>query len=322
MSISQRENLAGKLVQKKNWAKVIETLEPYNHQISEDGLLYLALAYGQTKEFAKEIKILSEIESNESKKKSHEIYYIIGRARMRYASNLKSEESVVEEQKAVQSLRKAISAKPDYKPAYDALLQHFDEKKLFFESQGLLTDMKKKFGPRPEILNDLCRVYVLQKYFDEAKSTCTLAIKTSPDFPPNFIYYAKALINKGADDRASETLIKAAERFPASKQTQADTGLYYLGKKNYPVAIRYLKQAVKIDPESAQIQAELGRAYFGDEKYDLALTHFMKACSLDGKHQEPFREALTYLRNNEIHQFSSKYSAGISRCKDSTQAQK
>lgn len=320
-SIVQRERAADRLAKEKKWAKVIEILYPYSNQLSEKSLLHLAMAFAKTNDFEKEVKILEGIEEKSSTK-NYELYYILGLAQLRYAQKLDPQQANLTENKAVNNLRQVILLKSDFKPAYDQLVSYFNEKKQLFESLGVLSDMVTKFGERPEILNDLCRIYTLEGYFDQAQANCIKAIKKSPKYSENYIFYAKSLSDQGDDLKASQALIKAAQRFPASQKTQAETGQYYLEKKNYPVAIRYFEKALKIDPKLASSHLGIAKAQLELENYEASLTHFKTACQLEGQYQQEMRQALAVVRQKNLSLFDKNFSQALLTCRSPASYQK
>jgi Tfp pilus assembly protein PilF len=74
------------------------------------------------------------------------------------------------------------------------------------------------------------------------------------------------------------------DREEADLRLRLGTG--YLQEGNYPLALRELLLAAKLDPRNAMVQNNLGLAYFFRERYELSAEHLQNAISIDPKYSE------------------------------------
>lgn len=301
--IKSRQDLGKYYLKKKKYEKAIEILAPYSNEIDDDSLQELADAYREQKDYKKEIRTL-EIYL-QRKPNLFRPHYLLGRA-------LKDDGKFDE---ASALLRKSISLAPKHLPTFEALLDLFKTNKQNYESRILLTDMIRTFGERKGFLNDLCKLYLDDGFLAEARKTCQKAVKKDPRFPDNHVHLAQSFLDLENKQSAEKIFMTAARQFQKSEYVQWAVGEFYFQEKNYPTAVRYLKQAVKADAKSARSQLGLALSTFETKDYEAALPHYLTACKLDDSRValEAFRVAASKLRQIQESE-SGKYELGLAKC--------
>ncbi len=313
-SLAHRELLAEEYFRAKQYDRVTSLLNPYTNVISTTALLNLASAFRAQKNYSSQVQVIRLVVRKDPE--SHQPHTILGHALLELAKNTRDPESQKKFQdEAIGSLRSSIRIRPDYKPAYDSLLNFFVENKNNYESRVLAQDMLKRFGQRPELLSELCRLYSTDNYLDQAIESCRAAIQSAPNSTDNHVYLALAYRDSKKESLAAQTLVKAAKKFPQSEFVQRSTGEYYFEQKNYPVAARYYQQAVVIEPKSAASHLGLAQSLFESEKIDESLPHFIKACELDSTKVSGILEAAAKVRQKGQTVLASKFSNGGYSCR-------
>lgn len=314
MSTQEREQRAKSFLKAGKFDKVIELLNPYTEQVSATSLLDLAGAYHEKSDYQNEVRILKFVSQKDEE--NPQIYFILGHAvlnQMNKEKDLDNKKKL--ESEAIVHFRTAVDKKPKFKPAYEALLNVFVKNESNYEARGVLNDMIKRFGKRPQYLNDLCRLYSIDGYLNQAIETCTEAIKISRDYPDNYVYLAQSYFDKKMEDKSGRIITLAAQKFTKSEIVQWAAGRFYSEKKNFPVAAKYFDVAVRADSEQSRSRLGLATALFSTEKYEDALPHYLKACQLDHSAVEQFELAASKLRHADKDRLAKKYSQQIYRCK-------
>lgn len=73
------------------------------------------------------------------------------------------------------------------------------------------------------------------------------------------------------------------DRSEERAQLRLQLGNSYMNQGNYPLALKELLEAEKLEPNNPQIHNSLGLLYFAREKFDLSIKHFSHAYELDNK---------------------------------------
>ncbi len=308
--LHQREAQAKKYEQNQNYAKVIELLNPYSEQISLESQLILAGAYGRQKNYEHQVRILRMVVNRDPQ--NHLSHFILGDALL----------AQKEEAEAIQSFRQAIRLNSNFKPAYDALLNIFVANDNRHEARLILDDLLKHFGQRPEILNDLCRLYAIDGFLTQAIDFCQIGITRSPQFPDNYVYLAQAHNDRDNTDEAERILRSAADRFPQSELAQWGAGDFFYHQKNYPVAARYFQAAVKSSPDSGRSHHGLAQSLIELAQAEKALEHFERACQLNAAHVSDIQAVSRRLRSQGDISLAQRYSALLSSCRANPRSQR
>ena len=298
-----RQKIAQLHAKKKSSDKVIKYLAPFSNEIDVESLRTLAEAYRDKKDYENEIQILELYRQREpSKFRPH---YLLGVA---LRDNAQYDE-------AVEFLRKSIGYAKKHKPSYDALLGIFRLKKQNYESRILLNDMIRTFGEKKELMNEQCALFIEDGFLAEARSTCKKAVKKDPRHPDNHVHLAQTYLLQNQKKSAEKIYITAARQFPKSEYVQWATGEYYYQEENYPIAVRYLKAAVKADKKKARSQLGLAVSYFEMGSHKEAAPHYLAACKLDDSRValRAFQTAAAKLRQGR-NPDSPLYERTLSKC--------
>lgn len=299
-----RERLGEVYFAKKKYKEVIKTLAPYSNEVSSNALRILAESYGKENDTLNEIRSLEMYKNKEPN--LFRPHYLLGIA---YKKSKKYDDAVI-------NLRKSIQFAPKHRPSYDELLEVFRETKLDYESRILVNDMINTFGKKKEFFTILCELQLQGGFLADAHKICKEAVRLDPRQPANHIHYAQSFVYLDNKQGAEKVFITAARQFPKDEYVQWATGEYYYQEKNYPIAIRYLKQAVAADKKSARSQLALALSLFETKAYEDALPHYIAACENEDKTkfaQEALRTAASKLRQDGNDK-SKDYDKGLVKC--------
>ena len=116
-----------------------------------------------------------------------------------------------------------------------------------------------------------------------------------------YIIKSKSLAALNKYDDSLECYTKGLKKFPEDKNLLFEIGSLYLDLKNYDQAIKFLKNAIKIDTIYINALNNLGLAYKESLHYDKAIPIFTKILDLDKKNfLANYNLALTYLLKNDL----------------------
>ena len=313
-NITVRERLARQFSNMKQWDKVIEHLNPHTDVASPRGYLLLATAYQEVKNFKSVARVLRLL--SEKRPKDYHIQFMLGDALIKQAGTVTE---LTERQKleasGIESFRAAIRIKRTFRPPYQALVNYFVSAGMNLEAREQINDMLKVFGNRPELHADLCRLYALDGFLQQAVRYCNRARQLNADLPESYIYLAQAYFDQKEMERAEQTLIEAAKRFPRSEFVQYGTGQFFLQKSNFPVAMKYLKRAVASQSGSARSQLALAKSLFESGLEEESLAHFSKACQIETAAQSDVLAAASRLRLKGSSSLAARFSQAAGACK-------
>jgi tetratricopeptide (TPR) repeat protein len=286
-NIHARTELARSHFDAGKFDKVIELLNPYTDQLDASGFVMLAISYSNKKDFANEVRVLSIIAANQEE--NYKWQMLLAQAYLKQAGqNPDSTNSAELLTEGIRHLRTTLKMSPKYKPAFDLLLSTLLQQKANNEARELLAEGISKFGPRPDLFKELCRLDAMDGYLVQAVEHCRESIKISTAYPDHYVYLVQALYDQKENIQAERLAVNASKRFPRSEFVQWATGTLFLKKKNYPVAARYFRTAVKAKPDSSRAQFGLAQSLFEQGQEAEALDYFVKACKADGSTNEVF----------------------------------
>ncbi len=135
----------------------------------------------------------------------------------------------------------------------------------------------------PEIIDAyfvLGNIFFKQKNYPEAIRWLGEALARKPDYDFVVLNMAISHIEMGNLAAAEELLVNFISRFQADSILYLTLGDINLKQEDYPEAIKYLEECLRINPTSAKAHNNLARVYLilGDE--DKALAHVSRALEL------------------------------------------
>ena len=278
-NIKLREQAATAYACENQSAKVIELLNPYTDQLSAQGFFLLAGSYSNAADYTNEVRVL-KISAGQNDE-NFQWHMLLGQAYIKEASVTTAIDTNRELiTSGIMEYRRALQLNKKFKPAYDALLVVLLQQKNNNEARELLVEGIDKFGDRPELYRELCRLDALDGFLVQAVQHCRISINLSPNFPDHYVYLTQALQDQKEDARAEKEIVEAGRRFPANEFVQWAAGTMFMAKKNFPVAARYFEAAVKAAPTQGRSQYGLAQALFSSGRQDQALNHYKEACRL------------------------------------------
>ncbi len=214
-------------------------------------------------------------------------------------------------------LRKAIKIQPENQSGYLALIESFntfeDKKLAVTEKRHTLEETILKFGVKKDFIGKLCKLYFLEKYFDETKRYCYQAIQMLPNVDKNYILLSLNFQRYKKIGSAKKAMKMGTDRFKNSEMVQSAAGQLYYKLKDYKTSEKYFEKAHKLNPKSLYHINYLAKIKQYLNKFDEALPLFTLQCNLAGKTSLNFVNASgTLLKTNfELHQ---KYRKAMAMC--------
>ncbi|HJV35473.1 tetratricopeptide repeat protein [Geomonas sp.] len=214
-------------------------------------------------------------------------------------------------------------------------LYHYQMGQSFYAENNFTSALQEfseaeKLTPKdPVLLNDLGLTYFRKGRYDLAEGKYLKAIDLKPD-------YSEARNNLGVtylemkrwDDAIAQFKIVQNDIFYTSQDSAAiNLGLGYLGKGEYPEALRVLRGAVAKNPNDPRGRLNLGRVYFAMDKTELAIEQYQKALALNNSYaaahynlglalmkqkqnraaRDAFKEVVRIAPDSEMGQLSREY---------------
>ena len=286
-------------------AEVIQSLE------------LLAGQYKKIEDYPSQIRILDVLILKRPKNVIYRFEKLKAQRKLDYdpePSNVKREELA----KSIQELIELDSKNPDlYWELFDLLHYYiewtkntpFYNEELNTSALQLLKEIEYKFKSNKRTAKYLCHYYQLGQFYTEARLECIKAKQMNPKDPEVFLYsYAQ----EGENDKQLLSILK---RFPKSALMLSFVGQVFLDKKEYKLAVKYFKKALKRD--SLFVSADLGMAsaLFKMNDVDQALEYYSKACLKNRlKTLQKFRSAKTSLSQKSLFDQASQYQDAINSC--------
>jgi len=272
-------------------------------KLDRKGLLLLAITHEKKNEPGNMIKVANMLISKDPK--DYEALYLLGSAQM---MNKKNSE-------ALESLKSALEINPKYEPAYDKLVQMYEQKKNYYELRILYQDMMDHLGHKPETLTKLCELNTNKDFQeDQALSNCKEAIAKDPKTADNYVYLGLVHQHVGDTEEAKKDLKNAADTHSKSELAQYTYANLLEEQKNYLDSSKYYQTCTVADPKSSRCWSGYAKSAFEIHKYDEALEAYKKACKLDQKTAVAFRRATTVLRNAKDSTWLKPYETASESC--------
>jgi arylsulfatase A-like enzyme/Tfp pilus assembly protein PilF len=176
----------------------------------------------------------------------------------------------------------------------------------------------------PEIIDAyfiLGNIFFKQKNYPEAIRWFSEALARKPDYDFVVLNMAISYIEMGNLAAAEKLLTDFVSRFQADSILYLTLGDINLKQEDYPGAIKYLEECLRINPNSAKAYNNLARVYLilGDE--EKALAHASKALELMPKLKNlHYNLAQIYEARGQVPEAIAAYEAEISQYPDNFSA--
>jgi tetratricopeptide (TPR) repeat protein len=301
-----RQALAEQMLLKGNNDRVVELLNSYTDQLTLTGFLTLAMAYSNKKDYVNEVRVLGLLAAKDESNFRWQM--LMAQANLKGAAVETNAERKRDLTTAgIQKLRATLQLQKGYKPAYDLLLTTLLFNKIHNEAREVIMEGISRYGERPELFREICRLDSTDGFLDQAVDNCRAAISSAPSYPDNYVYLAQSLFDQDETEQAERNLVSAAKRFPTSEFVQWAAGMLFFKKKNFAVASRYFGAAVKLQPTSGRAQFGLAQALFESGSEQASLDHFIKACQADRTTSEVFLAAGGRLKQKSNYKLGEEF---------------
>ncbi len=231
-------------------------------------------------------------------------YYLLGEAYLK----LKRTED------AIAKFREAIEIETRFEKSYLGLLKAYEIKENYYESRVILLDLVKNFGDKSYYLNQLCRLYSLDSFFEDSILYCRAAIDKDPSYAENHVYLGLTYKYKKNTSQAEKILLSAANQFRKSEFAQETAGTILEEKENWEKALGYLRQCTRLNKENYVCLTGRARAAFALGKYKEANAAFLAACKQDRAILTEYKKSASALRNNGKKNWAKQYTSDIEKC--------
>jgi tetratricopeptide (TPR) repeat protein len=281
---------------------VISNLKPVAAELPRKGLLILAKAYHQQKNYLDETRTL-EVTLGMNPK-DYYVQSLLGEA---YFSNRNYE-------KAIENFASARELKNDFLPAFEGLEKTYEAQTQLEDARSLTEDLINKFGGMKKHRNQLCRLYSTDGIFQEGIDACKKAVSFDPKFADNHIYLGQMLIGNEQVERGEQIVLKAAKQFQKSELAQFAAGDIKLKHKQWLEAGRYFSQGTIADPTSDRNYLGWGQALLEMQKFADAKFAITKACTINRKNLPELRKAIANLRQKNQSAWATQFEANLPKC--------
>jgi tetratricopeptide (TPR) repeat protein len=130
---------------------------------------------------------------------------------------------------------------------------------------------------------------------DKAEAAFKRALDLQPNDLATLVWLGRLNLDQGKADQAQALFQKANTLSPGTVSVVAGLGRVAVARRDYPAAVDYLEQALKIDPEADSLHAPLAAAYRGLGQVDKAKPHIGQWRNRDLPLQDPRTEQLDML---------------------------
>ncbi len=127
---------------------------------------------------------------------------------------------------------------------------------------------------------DMGKHHWLNKQYDDAIVTSSVAILLNPNFADAYITRGVAYSDKGQQDRAIEDFNKAIGLDPDSSICYYDRGVSHYIQGEYAAALEDYSKAIILGPHDAEIYFNRGRTFYNLGRTNEAASDFQKACEM------------------------------------------
>ncbi len=297
------------LYSSKKYEVVVDLLAGQWSSASAKSLSYLANSFSALEQYSQQIKVLEFLKA---KKPNQYIWYF--KLGVAYENLHKQSSQKKYKDSATKNYRKAMEINPKFKPPYTKLLAMFARDRNLYEGRTMASVILTQFGASPEVSQNLCKLYSLDGYIQEAITNCSVAIQDSPALGDNHMYLANAFLDKKDKLTATKIFSKAAKNFPKSEFVQVTTGDFNFSEKLYRAACKNYKAALKVNEKSEQAHVGRAQCLFQLGKPGVALSHYIQACKINSKFIKEFKVATSRLLTTGQNKFYSRYENSLYKC--------
>jgi len=179
--------------------------------------LYLGAIHAEKNDLKKALTYFEKVAASSNVKFKHLAHYYVGRIHVYGNKNKLAEES----------LKKSISAKPDFTDAVMALGSLYEETNKTAQATQLYASYQEQYGPDVTIAKALSQIYLESENYEKAYNQYEIIIAAEPE----------------------------------NLNIKIRLALLDIEKKDYPVAIRRLKEILSSAPESDKVRFYLAAVF-------------------------------------------------------------
>ncbi len=184
--------------------------------------------------------------------------------------------------------------------------------------------MMKVIQEEPEIIDAyfvLGNIFFKQKNYPEAIKWLSEALERKPDYDFVILNMAISYIEMNDLDKAEAILARFISRFEADSLLYLTLGDINLKQEDYPQAIKYLEECLRLNPLSPQAHNSLARVYIILDNAEKALFYALKAKELSQELRNlHYNLAQIYELKGELLRAEAEYLAEIETYPDNFNA--
>lgn len=218
------------------------------------------------------------------------------------------------EREALQTLKEVLELDPKFEEAYLLTAQIYESRKNKYELRMVYLDLISKIGAKPEYISKVCEISYLEGIYDSAKEYCQRGMKTSPQTPENFIFYALTLNQTGKADEADKIMKKNADSFKDSEKAQLSYAQFLDERKKFAQSVIYYERAINVPKATGAAWLGRATANFEIQKFDVSLNSFKEACKVNRQTNLVIRKFVNILRQQKQVDWAPQFEALAENC--------
>ncbi|HJP18139.1 MAG TPA: tetratricopeptide repeat protein [Nitrospinota bacterium] len=184
-------------------------------------------------------------------------------------------------QKAIHSLKKAISLAPDFDYAHNNLGTVYGKLNQFDLAIKEYLHVLKVNDQFTAAHYNLGKSYEMKEMFDDAVQEYLKAIEQQPDFYQAYFNLASIYSKSESYKEAISTYQKFLKYKPSYPAAHFELGKIYLKIENSDIAFKHFSKSLKLDRNYVPARIALGNIYFMRGSYDKAEESYQQVLTLD-----------------------------------------
>ena len=178
-------------------------------------------------------------------------------------------------------LDQALSRRPDFRPAVEALAEVLFSEEKYERAVGILKQAVATPPLDSALFADLGNAYARQGLLDQAQAAIQRSIEINPEAAQSYNLLGLISIQRGDEANAERYFREALRCQPDLAQADDNLGKIFMGNRDYARAGYYLKKAIASDPKDADSHHSYGLLLMLTKSYGPAIQEMRQATALD-----------------------------------------
>jgi len=217
---------------------------------------------------------------------------------------------------AIEQLKKAIDANPNYEQAYvqlaKTILEYKPRNRL--EARNIYEDLVKKFGNKTEYLQNICDLASKEGQHEVAEKACAQTLESSPNNPVALIAIGHLIRDKMEFEKADIYFNKLLLEHGSDPKIATASGDYFRERKQFLKAFEAYEKSIQSEEASYEMVLKARDLACEIHLIDECYLLFIRSCKLRKSIKLEIRKLLAE-RKSEIDQdWVKKFSNLIKEC--------